>query len=609
MTPASFVGAIRRLAALLAVLFAVSSCGLTDEPVALTPEDRTAACEFARATLSGRPGATDGGTLPARLGEPREREVFVTVYRQNGARIERGFRGASIGASLSAAADAVRRSPEWTANGFAAALGDPDGEPLAIQIDIVTARGAVPIRHREISRHWFTPGLDGGYLASGDTAYYLLPAALLQRGVPASEIAAQLEQRQGIPIDRPARAPRGFFRFRTTAFVQHAAGAPAVPLYRGNVLVPPVDASALRAACVLGGECLLRLLKDDGRFHYWYDPATDQFGARTGEAYNLLRHAGTTYALFQLYAETRHDAFRAGGESALGWLRSKVRESDDGRLAYPAERRTVKLGGAGLALLAFLERARATGVRDDDARIEKLGAFLVSQQEADGSFRNYYSLDPKRPAPRRQSIYYPGEAILALTRLHAYDGNTRWLDAAARGADYLVGKRWSILGIDVVVPPDAWLLMALAELHRARPDARRDAYALRIARGMIADQIGEGDPFPDFVGGYAPRPPNVTPAGSRMEGLTAAYGLARDLGLPTGDILRAIRLAARFQVNCQVRPETASFFVRPLRALGAFRESPVATAMRIDYNQHNVSGLLAAARIVEAVDASGAAAR
>ena len=593
---------LTRLALFLAAILLLASCGLARQDVSLSDEDRAAACAVVRDALTSASGETAHHALPSRLAAPFDGEVFITAYQPSGASIQGGFRGLSLADSLSTASREMRRSKEWKDGRF-------EGAPLTIQVDVVSARGKIPIPHPKVSSYLLTAGLDGAYMTFRDKAYYLLPSHILHRGIALSQVTTLLGKGRGVPLDLKQRQPPRFYRFRTVSFLQAADGGPAVPLFRGAPLVSNVTARSLLETCVRAGECLLRLQRADGRFHYWYYPATDRYGARDEKEYNLLRHAGTTYCLYQLAGATGRDDFKQAADAALAWLLERVEESDDGALAYPLSGKVVRLGGAGLTLLALLERAKVSSAKDLDARIGQLGAFLVSQQNGDGSFRNAYSPNARRKVAQRPSLYYPGEAGLALARLHAYDGNRRWRDAAARGADFLVHRRGSLFGIELTVAPDSWLMMALAELHRGAPDEKRDAYCFRIGRAMVADQIGEGDAVLDYVGGFLPRPPEVTPAASRLEGLTAAYGLARETGRPTDDWLRAIRLAARFQATCQIGPETAVMWASPARALGVFRGGPEDSSMRIDYAQHNISSLLAATRILREIEDAGPASR
>ena len=81
---------------------------------------------------------------------------------------------------------------------------------------------------------------------------------------------------------------------------------------------------------------------------------------------------------------------------------------------------------------------------------------------------------------------------------------------------------------------------------------------------------------------------------SRTEGTGEIWRMAKR----RGESARAARVrdvaiqSARFQLNQQYRRENTYFLPRPGKARGGFRGSPVDGEVRIDYVQHNVSGLL-----------------
>src|SRR3989344_1912810 len=84
----------------------------------------------------------------------------------------------------------------------------------------------------------------------------------------------------------------------------------AVVVYR-RLAAPSPALGAARA----GGDYLLRHLDARGQFDYRYEPLTDKVAAD----YNILRHAGTTYSLLELYEETGRKKYLMGGERALGY--------------------------------------------------------------------------------------------------------------------------------------------------------------------------------------------------------------------------------------------------------------------------------------------------
>jgi len=122
-------------------------------------------------------------------------------------------------------------------------------------------------------------------------------------------------------------------------------------------------------------------------------------------------------------------------------------------------------------------------------------------------------------------------------------------------------------------------------------------HALRIARAIVQSQ--NQDPvYPDWRGSYY-RPPRSTPTATRMEGLYAAYQLARDFGdwQEAKTILESIQLGIAFQLQTQFRPESVLYLKDPQRALGGVHRSLTNFEIRIDYVQHNISSLLGLYRL------------
>ena len=63
-------------------------------------------------------------------------------------------------------------------------------------------------------------------------------------------------------------------------------------------------------------------------------------------------------------------------------------------------------------------------------------------------------------------------------------------------------------------------------------------------------------------------------------------------------LLQVLELGVRFQLQTQLRPESAMYLPDPQRAIGGFRRSLTNFEIRIDYVQHNISSLLLLRRIL-----------
>jgi hypothetical protein len=375
--------------------------------------------------------------------------------------------------------------------------------------------------------------------------------------------------------------------FTATSFFHD--GRQTLRLFRGHRFPGRVAREEALESARAGGEYLRRSVGPDGRFAYLYRPKSN----RTTSAYNLVRHAGTAYSMFDLYGTTRDPQLLEAAVRANNYLLRRVRPYKGRKdVACVPERGRIKLGGVALALLALTKQIEVTGDRTHLPLARRLGRYIQSSQRSSGEFisSRYYPGGQTRP---RASEYYPGEAVLALLRLYALDKQTTWLNTAERGARYLIEVRDRANLIE-----DHWLLYALNELYRFRPRPMYLRHAMRIAQAIRGSQ-NRGTAQPDHLGSYHGR--RSTPTATRTEGLMAAYRLALDHGSKNQarSIRDTIYLNVAFQLRTQFRPESVLYLRDLKRSLGGFHESLTSFDIRIDYVQHNISGLLEVYRFLK----------
>lgn len=449
----------------------------------------------------------------------------------------------------------------------------------------------------ENKKNVFANGLFGlGYNSMGQTCF-IPPEIIFYRAIGLNQAKRILKEQPPCCIEG-SFGQNGFFRFKSQSMVERQDGSVAL-LFRGNYTIKPEEVTSenVRKHIKLGADFLVRLIREDGQYYYQYDPRVDKLEA---VSYNLLRHAGTTYSLYQVCRHLADMQYCDAAERTWEWLVNKVKTEKvgDKTIAYPEYREKIKLGGVGLMLIAMAERAKATG-RYDKELARKLVNFVEFMQKPNGDVYYYYTPHKGNQgrSDEHKAFYYPGEATLGLVRIYQIEKDPEILRIAKKTADFLVDKRWKILGIEITVPPDAWLTMALCELYQIERNSKYAKYAFKLADRMISEQH-EDAPYPDYVGGFAGMPPGVTPTGGRMEAITAAYYLAKELNMDTTKFLNSIKKAARFQMNCIVREEDSFFYPNPTFALGIFRKSATSHEARIDYNQHNLSSLLFTMKIL-----------
>lgn len=455
-------------------------------------------------------------------------------------------------------------------------------------------------------------GLDGIVLRHPDEPDFWFPPSLaVERKVARDKVhgraRAYAREIGGWKRARTKDDEVSWAAFRTRSWVEAKAGGSdglVVGLARGNADVPEITPDLLRERIAMGAAFLVRETSADGAITYEYQAGED---TQPGDDYNILRHAGTVYAMMQAYRLSLDPAILDASRRAVDFYRRAMKEDEDhpgeffvrdvGHLdarGLPRIGRKAKLGGIGLGLcmLVELEKAARGSVDMDLAR--GMGRNIQRMQAQDGSFQSFYDWDG-RETDLHNSTFYSGEAILGLLRLHQLTGERQWLDTAIRGADYLVRRRWRSLGIQVYTPPDAWLLQALEELDRVEPDRRREEYAFAVGEMIARHKLMDPDVTPpDLVGADIAGPgslPNSATAGSYGEALSAAARLeARRRPGETRFLTFALRNAS-FQLRNQFWGPNEYFLPNPERAHGGFRLKPDDAEIRNDYVQHNMSGL------------------
>jgi hypothetical protein len=450
-------------------------------------------------------------------------------------------------------------------------------------------------------------GLDGIVLRHEDEDDFWFPPSLaMERKVSRTKIHARARYyaRKLGGWKRSHTKSADFAAFRTDAWVETVAGGPEMtPLKRGNADVPAPNPELLRERIKLAAGYLQRETSPVGEIEYEYFASED----RTGSGYNILRHAGTVYSMMQGYRLDPDPELLDASLRAMRFFQKAMREDEK----HPGEwfvrdvnsvkaggrqrlGRRAKLGGIGLGLCMMVEIEKAVPGTVDLEQVRGMARHLERMQHPDGSFESFYNWDGKEKS-KRKSIFYSGEAILGLLRVHQLTGEEHWLDVAVKGADYLVHDRWKSLGIRLYIPMDAWLLQALEEMDRVRPDDARAAYAFAIgesiARGKLMDP--EVTP-PDFLGANMSGPssmPNAATAGSFGEALSAAARLEARRR-PGETRFRDFAMHnANFQLRNQFWGPNSYYLPNPARALGGFRVKQDFAEVRNDHVQHNLSGL------------------
>ena len=589
-----------------ASLLLVASCFFINPAAAQSParETRLWLLKQARARLGGK--AIDLRAAPREALASRRTSLFITTFTRGLMSRPVMGTGDTLAAALRAALDEMTATvragqPANAASPSHRADDSPLAAPERIQIDILDGTRAPLNKPSYDERNadpdvaqWIKVGEEGIAFEREGRVIYLLPSEMTYRAIfdddaddqAVDDLLDRATAYLNFARDDWRSAGIRLSRFHTIAFVEDSTRSAPLDLTAG--IVPVINRARLIESARAGGDYLARAQQPDGRFDYSYDPLEDRFGSRE---YNILRHAGAALALLQLYQVTRDRQYLDAARRAVDYLKTRFRGAKTGDAVYVLDHDgKAKLGANGLALVVLARQSKLDPQSADRENAARLASLILAMQREDGSFASYYRLDGAEPEGSA-SLYYPGEAILGLVEFYRLTDDRQWLAAARRGAKYLIAAESQMTEL----PPDAWLMQALAALYDIEHDASYARHALALADAMIADQYTEKDATP-FVGAFRPGVPRATPAASRAEGLLAAYRLAR----LTGDrraarIAGALKLSARFQLSQQFNADNSFFIPNPKRAAGGFREAVTSLRIRIDFVQHNISALLGVA--------------
>ncbi len=356
----------------------------------------------------------------------------------------------------------------------------------------------------------------------------------------------------------------------------------------------------------LATDYLLRSQHDDGSFMYVVDPKRPSLRSRR---YNILRHAGTMYALGQA---ARHQVQPSASAEAIAGAATYLRQRLTPVPGAPAllavatlpdldgqHRHVAKLGASGLALIALTtaNRLRPGTVRLDELRA--IGDFVRFMQKPDGGFVSLFDLDdPMGTDDSWVSLYYPGEAALGLIELAEVDADgARFRDAAVGALSFLARSRNG----EAKVPADHWALLATARLLETDGGtlSTLDKAAVEHhARQVVASIVGKV-PSSRSHGGALTAALRTTPTATRLEGLIAARATV-DLGSVTPLVDNIIDRGISFLLRGQYRagPYAGGMPARITRssAAGGTAVDEKDRRIRVDYVQHALSAFIGHAR-------------
>lgn len=322
-------------------------------------------------------------------------------------------------------------------------------------------------------------------------------------------------------------------------------------------------------------------IQADGRFIYGFFPAYD----RDIRSYNTVRHCTSTYALIETLALFPQQHRIAKIQTAIEYALKHFYIEKQSGLAYMldgadiSQLNEIKLGANAAAILMLSKYQEMTG---DDHYLkfaQALANGILSMVNAAGETVHVLHYPDYSVKEKFRIIYYDGEAALALLRLYQLQTDEKLLSTVKRMFERFIEQKYDRYH-------DHWLSYCSNELTKICPEEKYFQFGINNYRRHLV-----------FIRN------RKTAYATLLEMMMAAYQMLcriRDLGLHElfaqaqfEDLKKLIEFRSDFQRTGFFYPEVAMYMACPEKCLNAFYVRHDRFRVRIDDQEHNLSGYVA----------------
>ena len=368
-------------------------------------------------------------------------------------------------------------------------------------------------------------------------------------------------------------------------------------LYRGHDTNIDTDPGTLLYSAILAGNYLKHSILPDGSYIYRYLPEADI----VANDYNILRHAGATNSMLELYEITGDKELLEKARLSIGYIQRFTKECRIDGVPYQCvvdePEYLVKLGGNALAAIVISKYIQVSNDTTLLPFLEKVVKYITYSQKDNGNFYPHIVEFYTGTIRNSESVYYPGEAMLALLMTYKINKDPGLLQSAEKAADYIINVRDKDKTVDDI-NHDHWFIYAVNELYRIDKNQVYLNHAYKIADAMVKRQTLNSD-FPDYIGSFSGSL-GSTSAATRSEALFTVFNLAQYAGdnKRAEKYLKSLKKGVKFQLVNQYVPETVIYMRDPQQALGGFKGSYYSGEIQNDYVQHNLLSIIGLYKIL-----------
>jgi len=320
-------------------------------------------------------------------------------------------------------------------------------------------------------------------------------------------------------------------------------------------------------------------IQENGKFIYGYFSAYN----RDIRNYNTVRHCTSVYALLETFEVQSKPEYWPKIHAAIHYALTNFYKEKDSETAFMIDGKEgefeIKLGANAAAILMLTKYQEITQKNDYQKYAEKLANGILKLIDSNGSTThvlNYPDYDLKE---KFRIIYYDGEAALALLRLYQINQDLKLLETVKLMFECFIEKRYEKYH-------DHWLSYCTNELTKICPE---DKYFIFGLNNYLKHFI--------FIKN------RKTTYATLLEMLMAAYKMVNRLKEQgrtalfeqayMSELQKLIEFRADFQTTGFFYPEMAMYMARPDKILHAFYIRHDRFRVRIDDQEHNLSGYIA----------------
>lgn len=328
-------------------------------------------------------------------------------------------------------------------------------------------------------------------------------------------------------------------------------------------------------------EFLYQQIQDDGQFIYGSFSAYD----REIRSYNTVRHCTSLYALIEAYALTEQERFLGKIQSAIAYALKQFYIERQPQQAYMLDGKSleqldeIKLGANAAAILMLTKYQEATGDDRYIVHAQALANGILSMVNAEGETVHVLYYPDYEVKEKFRIIYYDGEAALALLRLYQLHPEEKLLDTVKLMFERFIAQKYDRYH-------DHWLSYCTNELTKICPEEKYFQFGINnYLRHMI------------FIRN------RKTAYATLLEMMMAAYQMVlriKHLRMESlfekaqfEDLKKLIEFRTDFQRTGYFYPEVAMYMAHPNKILNAFYVRHDRFRVRIDDQEHNLSGYIA----------------